>query len=336
MRMGILVGLCLTLSLALGCNGEPEETTPKPTTAHVYPLDDQLRLHHAQVRGTHNSYHVEPETAVHDSHRYSHAPLDVQLGTQHVRTFELDLHRIEDTFEVFHLQLVDEETTCRTFTGCLEVIRTWSVSKPDHLPIFVWMELKSGMDDNAFESLLLIEDEIRSVLPDEQLLTPELVRGDYANVKEALLAEGWPTLGLVRGRVMFILLSGGAHVEPYTHGLTSLDERLIFPRADGNQFDMPWAAVTKLGPVSHEIVPAIEAGMLVAANVCNADETDEHCSSELGLSLENGIHMLKDDFPYPVEEREYWLELPDGPVASCHPLTAPAECTGEALEWIEP
>ena len=198
------------------------------------------------------------------------------------------------------------------------------------------MELKSGMDDNAYESLLLIEEEIRSVLPAEQLLTPELVRGDYATVKEALLTEGWPTLGQVRGRVMFILLSGGSHVEPYTHGYTSLQDRLIFPRAGGSEFSAPWAAVTKLGPVSGEIVPAIEAGMLVAANICAADESDEHCQSELGLGIENGIHMLKDDFPYPVESRDYWLELPDGPVASCHALTAPSECTGEALEWVEP
>ena len=94
---------------------------------------------------------------------------------------------------------------------------------------------------------------------------------------------------------MFILLSGGAHVEPYTHGYTSLQDRLIFPRAGGRDFGAPWAAVTKLGPVSHEIVPAIDAGMLVAANVCSAGESDEHCQSELGLSIENGIHMLKQE-----------------------------------------
>ena len=69
-----------------------------------------------KVRGTHNSYHIEPESVVHPSHAYSHAPLDIQLETQNVRTFELDLHRFDDTFEVFHLILVDEVTSCQMFT----------------------------------------------------------------------------------------------------------------------------------------------------------------------------------------------------------------------------
>ena len=78
----------------------------------------------------------------------------------------------------------------------------------------------------------------------------------------------------------------------------------------------------------------INAGnMLVAANVCSADDEDATCYSKREEGIANGIHMLKDDYPYPVADREYWMELPDGPVASCNPLTAPPNCTGEALEW---
>ena len=100
MRNVILVSWFAMFSFGLMSCGETE---PDPEPVHEYPLDDELRLHHVQVRGTHNSYHVEPETVIHPSHAYSHAPLDVQLETQGVRTFELDLHRMGDTFDVFHL-----------------------------------------------------------------------------------------------------------------------------------------------------------------------------------------------------------------------------------------
>ncbi|MBT6180222.1 MAG: hypothetical protein HOI23_23475 [Deltaproteobacteria bacterium] len=335
MRMFPLGFFAFFAGLFLVSCGGTEDPVPTLEPAHVYPLDDELRLHHVQVKGTHNSYHQRPETTIHPTHEYSHAPLDVQLETQNVRTFELDLHRFDDSFQVFHLALVDEVSSCSLFADCLSVIQTWSASKPDHLPIFVWMEMKSGMTDAPLESLLMIEDEIQAVIPPEQLLTPELVRGEYSSVREALDTVGWPTLGEVRGKVMFIILNNGEHTGPYTNDFTSLENRLLFPRAASSQYSMPWAAVEKLSTGSADGIAqtAGEGKMLVAANVCSAGDEDTACYASLEAGLTNGLHMLKDDFPYPVAEREYWLELPDGPVASCNPLTAPANCTGEALEW---
>ena len=328
-RVHWLVIGCVILGTGIISCGAPESVY-----VHEYPLDDELRLQHVQVRGTHNSYHLEPETVVHPSHAYSHAPLDVQLETQNVRTFELDLHRIGDTFEVFHLILVDEITSCQMFADCLSLIQRWSLSKPDHLPITVWLEMKSGMREDPLESLLMIEDEIRAVIPNEQLLTPELVRGQYPSIREALDTEGWPTLGQLRGRIMFIILNNGDHTGPYTNNFTSLDGRLLFPRAGASQYTMPWAAVEKLGTSSVDGIAQINSGnMLVAANVCSADDDDVTCFAKRDEGISNGIHMLKDDYPYPVDSRDYWMELPDGPVASCNPLTAPANCTGAALEW---
>lgn len=52
----------------------------------------------------------------------------------------------------------------------------------------------------------------------------------------------------------------------------------------------------------------------------------------MGRAIDAGIHMLKDDFPAPVPEREYWLELADGNPARCNPVTAPPRCSATALE----
>src|SRR5690606_9018207 len=62
-----------------------------PVSGVEHPLDEVLRIHHLQAKGTHNSYHIAPPRApgVWD---YTHAPLDVQLGAQGVRKVELDLY----------------------------------------------------------------------------------------------------------------------------------------------------------------------------------------------------------------------------------------------------
>ena len=48
--------------------------------------------------------------------------------------------------------------------------------------------------------------------------------------------------------------------------------------------------------------------------------------------MANGIHMLKDDFPAPIQGKTYWMDLVDGNPARCNPVTAPPECTSAALE----
>ncbi|HEV3137308.1 MAG TPA: Ca2+-dependent phosphoinositide-specific phospholipase C, partial [Pirellulales bacterium] len=76
---------------------------------------EDLRINQLQFIGTHNSYHVRAPSKSGREVRewnYSHAPLDVQLD-RGVRSFELDLHDRDGVFEVFHVPILDEGTTCR-------------------------------------------------------------------------------------------------------------------------------------------------------------------------------------------------------------------------------
>ncbi len=345
----------LVLSLVLnGCSdpeAEPGETPPQTVAdtpalgqAEVsdeadtrmpasWPLDDQLRLHHIQLRGTHNSYHSRPPLVVHPSHEYNHAPLAVQLEEFGVRVFELDLHLGEEGFEVYHLPLIDEVSSCKIFADCLSELREWSKGRPDHLPIIVWLELKDEFGGAAIEDIESVEAAIAAEIPLEQMLTPDDVRGGHESLRAALDAEGWPTLGEVRGRILFVILSQDERAEAYTAGFTSLKGQLLFARANSNQFQQPWAAIAKDGGA--DAVAAAHVGrLLVATNTCSADESDETCSADLATAIERGVHMLKDDVPAPVEGKSYSLDLAGGAVAACNPVTAPPECNPEALEGI--
>ena len=302
-----------------------------PPAPRVWPMDDVLRLHHVQLRGTHNSYHVRSELVIHPSHDYDHAKLAVQLEDLGIRALELDLHLGEEGFEVYHLSFIDEASTCKRFADCLTELRDWSAGRPDHLPVVVWLELKDAYGGAAIEEITLVESAVTDVIPAEQLLIPDEVRGEHGSVREALQAVGWPTLGEVRGQLIFVILSNDERLEAYTNGYTSLAGRSLFVRANSDQFDQPWAAFGKTS--DPDAVLAAHAGhLLVATNTCSADEDDASCAADLASALASGHHMLKDDVPAKLADRDYYLDFPGGAIALCNPVTAPQGCTPEALE----
>ena len=297
------------------------------------PLDDLLTLDHIQVKATHNSYHLEPALPFDASHEYSHPPLDEQLDSFGVRAFELDLHLGGgDVLEVYHIAVIDEVSTCDTLVDCLSTIKGWSDQHPGHVPIMVWFELKDSTGGGPIDDLLVVDQTILEVFPMRRIVTPDFVQGDHESVRAALESEGWPTLGEVRGKIMFMVLNGGhASVEAYTYGHTSLLGRAMF--VSGTDTDQPWTAVAKNNNPAAAAIPAAHgARILVASNICGAGQDEAECFTELEAGKQNGVHNLKDDFLSPVEGMRYFLDLPDGNPARCNGVTAPPECTPEAVE----
>ena len=56
------------------------------------------------------------------------------------------------------------------------------------------------------------------------------------------------------------------------------------------------------------------------------------CYAELDAGQMSGTHALMDDFLEPGDGMTYFLDLPDGNPARCNEITAPPECTSEAIE----
>ena len=194
----------LAALLAAGC-GE----APAPASDPAYPRDDVLALQHVQAVGTHNSYHVETPGLGLEHLAFSHAPLDVQLGEQGVRQFELDLWWLEDELRVVHDPLFDLGTSCRTFTECLGVIGAWSADHPGHHPLLVLVELKTPFWEPSAAAILdAVDAGVRAVWPDDGVITPAEVQGEHGSLREAMAERGWPPLAELRGRTLLVLLSG--------------------------------------------------------------------------------------------------------------------------------
>ena len=371
-RHGVLIGvMAVAITTASACSSGSSKHAAAPTsttTAHAgYRLDRTLRLNQIQVLGSHNSYHafpypqvlaalhaVNPATAA--GVDYGHRPLaaQFQLG---IRQIELDvwsdpnggkyarpsllvsLHLpLPDPavmnrpgFKVIHEAGIDTRSTCLTFVLCLRAVKAWSDANPGHVPIMIDVEMKdSSVTPQTFDAL---EAEIRSVLPAGDLITPDDVRGSDPSLGHAVRTRGWPTLGAVRGRVMFMLDNENfAAVE--LRGHPSLRGRILFaPSAPGDDD----AAVAKLNDPIHDaakIKAALAANMLVRTRAdadtvqARADDTKMR-----DTALAGGAQFVSTD--YEVADPRfgpYRVQIPGGTPARCNPVTAPPDCRSTDVE----
>ena len=311
---------------------EPPDTSIEPHC--VQQPDESLTLFHLQMKSTHNSYHVEPEGNEIVDWSYTMPPLDVQLGALGVRHFELDVHydEAEDLLRVFHLRAIDFVSTCDTLNDCLTTMRGWSADNPQHHTIFVHIELKDPLPGEDETRFALIEDTITGAWSRSCIVTPDDVRGDHADLRDAV-AEGWPNLGATRGKLMLTLLDRSAWRNAYTRGESDLEGRLMF--AEGAPGD-PYAAVMRAdNPIDDaaEIDAALAANMLVRTRADSGSaEAIAEDTMRLEAGLASGAHMVSTDYPGPVPEHNYHLDIPGGTPSRCNPLTAPADCVSQALE----
>jgi hypothetical protein len=198
-------------------------------------------------------------------------------------------------FKVLHVPDVDYRSSCLTLKDCLGQVAAWSKAHPRHLPILITLrpnDQKTAMPgavkppaiDGA--ALSALEREVRAVFAPEQIITPAMVRGRHAGLRQAIQAEGWPKLGAVRGKVMFVL--DGKSAARYRGGL-------MFAAGD-----RPNNAIVLVNDPVREgahIAAALQAGQLV---MTRADEqTQEARSNDVtrrDAAFASGAQIVLTDF----------------------------------------
>lgn len=232
-----------------------------------------LRTDKAVLRFLNNLYkmHLMPKDLNPKGIDYTNASLTDQLEKYGVRGLELDVnndptggrfadrrglawvwkpHRSKDPemmqpgFKLIHITDFDFNSTNATFKGAIAEIKKWSDAHPDHLPVFINVEIKTEatgdiihqlhklaksapFDSAAAEAL---DKEVKSVFGDDLkgVITPDQVRGNYVSLEQAVLAGHWPTLREARGKVVFIIDAGGNSREVYKKGHPSYAGRAMF------------------------------------------------------------------------------------------------------------
>lgn len=309
-----------------------------------------------------------------ESFEYTHVPLGEQFETQGVRQIELDVFYDPDGglyespiglqlatgdpmatipgldlpgFKVFHVQEIDFETTCQTLIECLLDVKDWSDGHPHHVPIMILIEAKDDEIPDpldlgflipppigAFE-LDLLDDEIRSVFPEEQIITPDDVRGERATLEEAVLLDGWPSLSAARGKVMFALDNGGAKKADYTAGHESLRGRILFTSSEPGEAEAGFVKLNDAIGDFDRIRELVADGFIVRtrADSPEGNEARNDDTMRRDVALESGAQYVSTDYPVPNPDfSDYQVQMPGGMPVRCNPISASAECAALLLE----
>ena len=129
--------------------------------------------------------------------------------------FDKDGEMNKPGFKVFHVPDLDFRSSALSFTTALQQLRKWSEANPDHTPVFITLEAKDDSikrrgftQPEVFTSKTF--DELDAVIIEnlgkEHIINPDLVRGKYKTLEEAILANKWPKLSQAKGKFLFWML----------------------------------------------------------------------------------------------------------------------------------
>jgi hypothetical protein len=297
---------------------------------------------------------VDPKQA--DGLDYAHPPLKAQLDAG-ARQLELDLlhdpqggryasplamkmapdlpYDLEPLrasgMKVMHVQDIDYRSSCPRFTDCLRQIADWSKAHPDHLPVLVLLNLKEGglkvpgaVDAPAFDTAAMdaVDAEIRSMFPESKLITPDSVQGRHASLREAVTAGAWPTLKVVRGKVMFALDAPPEQVAVYRGQRRSLEGRAMFVNIDESSPAAGYITLNEPQQQADRIAAAVKAGIIVRTRA-DADTVEARSGdgARREAAFAAGAQFISTDYMSPdVRFGNYRVELPGGGVARRNPL----------------
>ncbi len=255
--------------------------------------------------------------------------------------------------KVLHVPDVDFETSCLTFVACLQELEDWSDSNAGHLPVMVQIEAKDeaapippgvlppGLPPPVTPvpfgpaELDTIDDEIRSVFGDDQLITPDVVRGDRATLEEAVLKDGWPTLNETRGRFLFTFDNEGAERDLYVAGHPSLAGRVMFTSSPPGT---PEAAFVKLNdPIADgALISSLVADGYIVRTRADADTVEARfgLTGRRDAALASGAQFVSTDYPEPDPDfgTGYLVDIPGDDIARCNPILSPPGCDSSTFE----
>jgi len=144
--------------------------------------------------------------------------------------------------KVFHIQDIDFRSHQLLFKDALRELKKWSYTNEGHTPIVITINAKDGEISQTrkplpftADALQSIDTEIREVLNDERLITPDRVRGNFETLEEAVRTGGWPLLNEVKNRFLFVLDEGAEKTNRYLEKFPNLKGAVLFVnKEEGN------------------------------------------------------------------------------------------------------
>lgn len=231
-------------------------------------------------------------------------------------------------FKVFHMIDIDFRTSCYTLQSCLAELKKWSDANPNHIPVFITLEPK---DDDSFlgtkaekftpELFDALDAELRKGLGNK-LITPDMVRGKYKTLEEAVLHQNWPTLKKAKGKFLFILDNNGTKRDLYAQNHPSLKGRAAFVCADPGK---PEAATLLIGNSEDpKITDLVKKGYIIRTRAdSDTKEARKNDYSHFEAAKKSGAQVITTDYylPSTLFDSPYQIKYDDGSYVRVNPVT---------------
>ncbi|MEZ5938460.1 MAG: Ca2+-dependent phosphoinositide-specific phospholipase C [Hyphomonadaceae bacterium] len=246
-------------------------------------------------------------------------------------------------FKVMHVPDIDYRTSCPTLVACLTQIRNWSKAHPDHAPMFIMLNTKDSAVDipgaapvRRFDAAAwdALDAEVLSVFPRTSLITPADIQGDYASVREGVLADNWPVLGEARSRVMIGILASRTSTEPYRNVSGGIKTRPMFVRAVSADPDAAWLMWDDPIVNQDAIHQAVKDGFIVRTRTeQDTVEVRANTTVKRSAAFASGGQYISTDYYKPnLNFSDYAVAMPGGAIARCNPLRAADKCGDARIE----
>ena len=168
----------------------------------------------------------------------------------------------------------------------------------------------------------------------DDLITPDQVKGKRATLREGVLAGGWPKLREARGRVFFALDESPKKVAIYRGERRSLEGRRMFVNIEESSPAAAYITLNEPEQDAKRIRAAVEAGLIVRTRA-DADtlEARDGKTERREAALASGAQYVSTDYMRPdARFGGYSVSLPDGATTVCNPVRAQTKCGGHAVK----
>ena len=174
-----------------------------------------------------------------------------------------------------------------------------------------------------------MDAEIRSVFSEDQLITPDDVRGSHATLREAVTTVGWPKLGDARGKLIFTMdLSPEANA-PYAEGHPSLQGRVAFMTTFPEAPEAAYFTMNEPEQQQAEIQDLVKKGFLIRTRAdADTREARAGTTTRREAALASGAQFVSTDYLWPDDRfgTGYTATLPAGAVTRCNPVNSSVGC----------
>ncbi|WP_374949159.1 phosphatidylinositol-specific phospholipase C1-like protein [Mucilaginibacter sp.] len=240
-------------------------------------------------------------------------------------------------FKVFHIQDIDYRSNCATFALCLQELKKWSDTHPDHNPIYITMNTKDEAMKrpgftipDKFNPAIYdkLDKEIADNLGFDHVIRPDDVRGKYKTLEQAVLHKNWPALKQAKGKFIFLLDEPAPKNLEYVKGHPSLKGRVLFINARPGT---PEAAIYVLNDAKKqlaEISALVKKGYIIRTRAdSDTQEARLNDKTSFEAAMRSGAQIISTDYYRPSThfKSDYKISFADGTYFRMNPVFSKAK-----------